>query len=141
MPLRKYYVAGIIVALGIIIALGTVDYWLYQNCCNEQGPPGEQGDPGPRGERGPQGLPGPPISDCTSMTFPSSGEFLGIGESITRNCPAGYFSVSVACGSGLSDAFRAAHYPDANSGGCKCLPGAGVACSVGANEIVLRCCR
>ena len=71
MPIIKYRIIGVIVAVGVAILIGTTDWWFYNNCCSQlPGPQGEQGIPGPQGQRGiqgEQGIPGAaaPSALCT----------------------------------------------------------------------------
>jgi hypothetical protein len=100
---------------------------------------GEQGARGPRGFQGEQGLAGPGVTDCTAVSFPSSDTVINQDSTIDQSCPNDYFAISVTCGS-WPDYFRAA-YPNANSGGCKCVAGGLSSCPVAREMIVLRCCR
>ena len=55
----RYVIAAVIVAAGVAIVFGSVDWWFYKNCCNEEGPQGPPGPPGEKGEQGEQGKEGP----------------------------------------------------------------------------------
>lgn len=101
---------------------------------------GKRAKKGDKGEKGDKGDPGPPISDCRTVIFPSSQEQIPNGDSLVKDCPTGYYAISVTCGSWPD--YLLASFPTAQKGGCLCNnPLIGGLCQVAANIIVLRCCK
>lgn len=82
---------------------------------------------------------GPPISECASVEFPTADGLTPISSegSLTESCPAGFFSISMDYQAEYGK--LKAYYPNATSGGCKCV--SDWDCKVEKKMIVLRCCK